>query len=170
MPNASKRVCCHPGCRALASEAMYCPAHQKKRAEERRRDGAKIERWRGSPSERGYDARWRAFRAEHLKLHPYCSACGALANVVDHVVPKEVYEDATEAAARTGVQSMCRSCHNGKTRREQLAAMRASKTGQTGGRARRSSGRVVGVPHGQHSSFMDEFEGAVTATGEGERR
>jgi 5-methylcytosine-specific restriction protein A len=56
-----------------------CSSHERKRDQER-----------GTAHQRGYDARWRAYRKQYLAQHPLCTPCqeeGRLtpATVVDHI-------------------------------------------------------------------------------------
>jgi 5-methylcytosine-specific restriction protein A len=78
---------------------------------------AQIERGRGSAAARGYDARWRAFRADYLRDHPLCinNHDGRIvpATVVDHIItlrlaPHRKYEKAN-------LQALCKRCHDVKT-------------------------------------------------------
>ena len=63
-----------------------------------------------------YNSRkWRAARLNWLKQHPLCVDCSGLARVVDHIVPVRVSKDFWGGP----FQSMCHSCHNAKTKREQ---------------------------------------------------
>lgn len=61
---------------------------------------------------------WRTFRAEYLRVHPYCSCtacaqhgkklCMRKADTVDHVTP-------ARAGNVTRFAAMCHSCHSRKT-------------------------------------------------------
>jgi len=62
------------------------------------------------------DPAWKALRAEHLKAHPRCAACGERATAVDHV--KAWRGDRRLFLARDNLQSLCRSCHSKKTASE----------------------------------------------------
>lgn len=77
-------------------------------------------RQRQTSTGRGYDARWQRARRQHLAAAPLCVACGAAgrvtaATVVDHVRPhrgdERLFWDATNW------QSLCKACHDAKTRR-----------------------------------------------------
>lgn len=123
MPAATDRPCGYPLCPALVSgKARYCVIHA--------RDlGA-----RPSAAERGYDARWRRFRAAFLRRYPLCgmrpvgtvrtdhSACQAsglvrAATVVDHITPVTGPDDPTfyQEGAH---QALCETCHNRKRQQE----------------------------------------------------
>ena len=61
--------------------------------------------------------RWRACRAEHLRLHPWCAVCAALriqspADEVDHVYAKEKMVDPYDHSL---LRSLCKSHHSQKT-------------------------------------------------------
>nr|WP_094247944.1 HNH endonuclease signature motif containing protein [Paenibacillus sp. RUD330] len=84
MPTRNKKRCNKPGCAVLVASG-YCPAHEKQRR-------AQKERHRGTAAERGYDARWRAYRALFLQEYPLCKHClkdeaYTPAEVVDHIKP-----------------------------------------------------------------------------------
>lgn len=66
---------------------------------------------RASPSQRGYDAKWRRIRAAFLKAHPNCDACGAPASHVDHRTPLR------DGGSNKwdNLQPLCASCHSRKT-------------------------------------------------------
>jgi 5-methylcytosine-specific restriction protein A len=76
---------------------------------------------RGSASSRGYGTKWRKARDAWLMAYPLCAeheSKGVLvqANVVDHIVPHggdwKLFWD------RKNWQSLCTSCHNSKTAKE----------------------------------------------------
>jgi len=62
MPDAPLRPCAYPGCAELVARGR-CAAHQRP------------DHVRGTSAARGYDARWKRFRAWFLARHPIC--CGA---------------------------------------------------------------------------------------------
>jgi 5-methylcytosine-specific restriction endonuclease McrA len=82
------------------------------------RERAEREQVRGSAASRGYDRKWRRFRAAWLAEHPLCVMCEAhgavvAAEVVDHIVPHQgdrglFWQDGNH-------QSLCKACHNRKT-------------------------------------------------------
>lgn len=114
MPQALLRVCLgRPDCPNLVT-AGRCP------------DCARAaNQHRGSPSARGYDARWRARRARFLRRYPFCgdrpggvppvmSRCReqglvTAATQVDHVVPhrgnRALFDD-----EQHNWQSLCATC------------------------------------------------------------
>jgi len=65
-----------------------------------------------------YDrACWRKRAAHQLRVEPFCRSCGAVASVVDHVEPHR----GNWNAFRLGdVQSLCKSCHDGGKRFEEV--------------------------------------------------
>jgi len=76
---------------------------------------------RASSSQRGYDARWRKYSRVRLKRDPLCVHCKAhgvlrTATVTDHIVPHrgdyELFWDPDNH------QSLCITCHNQKTAKE----------------------------------------------------
>lgn len=98
------RPCCHPGCPRLVARG-YCDEHRRiKDARDRQR--------RGSATERGYDAAWRAVREQILAAHPTCARCGAPATLVDHVIP---LRRGGHRLDPHNLQTMCRRCHAAKT-------------------------------------------------------
>jgi len=115
MPVSAPTPCRHPACGALVKTgAGYCATHRK--TEQKRIDKA-----RGSSTERGYDSKWRTARAGFLRKHPLCAACErinrtAAASVVDHITPhkgdKDLFWD------RANWQPLCKPCHDRKTARE----------------------------------------------------
>lgn len=70
---------------------------------------------------RGYDSRWRKYRAWYLKRHPLCRHCeekGRLtpATVVDHIEPHK--GDQQKFWDFKNHQGLCKPCHDSKTARE----------------------------------------------------
>ena len=74
-----------------------------------------------SPSERGYDSRWRKARKRFLAAHPLCVECMkegryVKATDVDHIVPhrgnQQIFWD------ESNWQALCHRHHSMKTRRE----------------------------------------------------
>jgi len=58
---------------------------------------------------------WRKMRLAWLKRNPACVVCGYPANVLDHITPVRLGGDFWKGP----FQSMCTSCHNAKSAREQ---------------------------------------------------
>ena len=124
------KPCGFPGCAALVRPpANYCPGHQ-------RAAGARERARRGSAAERGYDARWRAYRAAFLRQYPLCGmrpagaerriALGGIewseckhagrtraADLVDHIAPHR--GDAALFWDGANHQALCFSCGNAKS-------------------------------------------------------
>ena len=93
-----------------------------------------MDRGRGSAAARGYDRRWRAYRASFLARYPLCghrppdapptedSVCQrerrvVAATVVDHIAPVRGREDPRFYDAANH-QALCDLCHNRKRQRE----------------------------------------------------
>lgn len=133
MPNAAQKPCAG-GCGLLVAKGRCqgCSTTQN--------------RQRGSGASRGYDARWRAYRARWLAAHPFCgerhdgslsgehSACvrgGLYIDAqrsgrpmhVDHIVPVNGGQDDPWFWERSNHQTLCASCHAAKSRKEQLLGL-----------------------------------------------
>ena len=72
---------------------------------------------------RRYRADWRRFRKAQLARAPLCAKCGRVGNQVDHIKPLHKiapWDRITrkELLDATNVQTLCRSCHDEKTARE----------------------------------------------------
>ena len=88
----------------------YCAKHKSLHPEEIR-----------SPSERGYDSRWRKARKRFLAAHPLCVECMkegryVKATDVDHVIPFR--GDMSLFWDESNWQALCHRHHSMKTRRE----------------------------------------------------
>lgn len=114
MPTASRRLCAHTGCPDFAVRKGYCTAHLTG-------EYARIERYRGTSTARGYDSQWRKVREQALRRDGYvcvlCSQAGrvSLAQEVDHIIPL------VQGGARldlNNTQSLCAEHHAEKTARE----------------------------------------------------
>lgn len=87
----------------------------------RRRPWYAVDTRRLTPSERGYDARWRELSERYRREHPLCVPC-RLVNVVrpsrcvDHIVPR--HSCAELFWERENWAAMCFSCHSRKTAKE----------------------------------------------------
>jgi 5-methylcytosine-specific restriction protein A len=99
MPRRPGKPCSHPLCPNL-----NCEQHRRER--QRSYDHS-----RGNFRQRGYSTSWDRLRAEYLRHHPTCVACGERAIAVDHVLPK-VRGGSDDSS---NLQALCRSCHSRKT-------------------------------------------------------
>jgi len=104
MPRKLKTPCKHPWCANLTHD-RYCDEHK---------DLYK----RATPSQRGYDSRWRKARTVFLKAHPLCTLCQeknrvTKATVVDHINPHR--GDPVLFWDQNNWQALCKSCHDRKT-------------------------------------------------------
>jgi 5-methylcytosine-specific restriction protein A len=94
------------------AEVSYCEAQAKPAAQQ-------YERWRGSSTQRGYDATWQRLGTAHIRKHPLCVEClkqGSVtaADDVDHIIPFEGLDDPLRLDPRN-LQSLCRPHHNKKS-------------------------------------------------------
>jgi len=76
---------------------------------------------RGTTAARGYDGAWQDIRAAVLRAEPFCRFCFAAgrrtpAAHVDHIRPISV----GGTHARDNLRPLCESCHNRRTRTDQL--------------------------------------------------
>jgi 5-methylcytosine-specific restriction protein A len=108
MPNSAPHPCGQPGCITLVPRGRArCADHERKR-----------DRERGTATERGYDARWRAARRRFLMENPLCDTCNlkgrvAAATVVDHIVAHK--GDQGLFWDETNWRSSCKPCHDART-------------------------------------------------------
>ncbi len=78
---------------------------------------------RPNSGQRGYDRRWRKYRAWYLKANPLCVECLKQGTVrpaehVDHVRPVCGGQADPLFWAEENHQALCASCHGRKTRAE----------------------------------------------------
>jgi 5-methylcytosine-specific restriction protein A len=107
MPVAPKKPCRRPGCPAL-TDAGYCDAHQSLKHEASRQFDAS----RGNSADRGYDARWRKFRAWLLRRRVMCEAlsgCNEPGNELHHVVR---LQDGGDKYDESNIEVLCKSHHS----------------------------------------------------------
>lgn len=76
---------------------------------------------RPGPRARGYDRKWEARRAEHLRLHPWCVACAEegrriRAVAVDHRTP---HRGSRETFERSPLDSLCTDHHNRRKQQQE---------------------------------------------------
>jgi 5-methylcytosine-specific restriction protein A len=109
MPWAPKHPCATPGCAALVERGQSrCHAHRAAYARA-------YDEERGTPAQRGYDARHRAWRQAILARDPICKLCGRVpSTVADHVTPLRL----GGTWALSNGQGVCERCHNRKRGRE----------------------------------------------------
>ena len=128
MPSKPLRPCLHIGCSELVSTG-YCATHKQEKV-------ARYDKYRGTPSQRGYDTRWRNYRLVFLRKHPLCVECERVggvvpATVVDHVIrhsgDMELFWDTTNH------QGLCKSHHDSKTAREDSGFGNKNKVVRRGG-------------------------------------
>ncbi len=126
MPQRPKKVCAAVGCNVL-TRSTHCeecaPAAKLKREEAKRKRQRKIDKQRGSATARGYDSKWQRESKAYLNKNPFCvehlkRGLHVPATVVDHIIPhkgdKKLFWD------RKNWQGLCVSCHNRKTRTEDM--------------------------------------------------
>jgi 5-methylcytosine-specific restriction protein A len=102
------------------SPPRHTPAGHRTR-EQYRRD---LDRQRGTPAQRGYDAAWFKASKAFLAAHPWCVCCGKPATVVDHIRPHR--GDRALFWDRTNWQPMTKPCHDRKTATVDRSAGRGS--------------------------------------------
>ncbi len=70
--------------------------------------------------QRGYDWKWRTFAKKYLASHPVCARCGQPAEVVDHIIPSDVWMKAQGRFEynENYYQPLCQACNKRKGRRE----------------------------------------------------
>jgi 5-methylcytosine-specific restriction endonuclease McrA len=85
------------------------------RQAERKREAEQV---RGTPTQRGYDSHWARISRMKRAECPVCEVCcDAVADDVDHVIPFNGVNDPKRTEWRN-LQSICRVCHNRKTRQQ----------------------------------------------------
>ncbi|MEL6980621.1 MAG: HNH endonuclease signature motif containing protein [Pseudomonadota bacterium] len=159
---AIRRQCAHPGCRALvAIGSTHCARHAPaaeaaKRARGRRHDAQRAEKpWRS-----WYKlAKWRRLRQVQLNREPLCRYCLendilTSAEVVDHKRPHR--GDPVLFWALDNLQSLCKSCHDGRKQAEERAAERTGRGPKIAVEA------ALGTGEGSHIFARDEFDGGVS--------
>jgi 5-methylcytosine-specific restriction protein A len=101
----ARRPCRHPGCHELTNDGL-CEKHRLERGRDR-------ERGRPNSAGRGYDGRWRKFRAQYLRRHPMCEAAGGCDQVATdaHHVVRMV--DGGAQCDEGNLQALCGEHHDG---------------------------------------------------------
>lgn len=108
MPNLPMSPCRFSGCPVIGP----CPAHARPSRplpEVRLYDDR-----RGSSTQRGYGYAWQQRKTALLLARPNCALCGKRAVEVDHRIPKRLGGSDDDQ----NLQSICRSCHAIKTKKE----------------------------------------------------
>ncbi|QBY47018.1 HNH endonuclease signature motif containing protein [Arsenophonus nasoniae] len=111
MPYQPLRRCNEPGCFKRVKSGK-CELHKR---EARKR----LERRRGTNTQRGYSSKWFKYRLSYLQEHPLCVACESNgkctpAKIVDHIIPINGDNDVL-FWWQDNHQSLCLSCHSHKT-------------------------------------------------------
>jgi 5-methylcytosine-specific restriction protein A len=107
----SMKPCNKLGCPNLTRD-KYCEEHIALEKKEYRPDPNK-DKGRPSAAARGYDAKWRAYREDYLRVNTTCKSCGAKATVIDHVIPHKGNKGLFWT--RFNHQPLCKPCHDRKT-------------------------------------------------------
>ena len=120
MPYRPKKACSYFQCPNL-TDGRYCPEHEKLYKQKLQKMKSIYDKQRGSASKRGYDYKWQKARKQFLNEYPLCVNClkeglTVIADVVDHIKPhkgdKELFWN------RSNWQSLCKSCHDRKSAKE----------------------------------------------------
>lgn len=105
MPTRPQRLCLHPGCVEL-TDSSRCEKH-------RRQDDRERDRARPNSADRGYDGRWRKFRALYLASHPICESdegCARKATDPHHI---QRLIDGGAKYDESNLQALCGEHHDG---------------------------------------------------------
>lgn len=113
MPTAPPSRCTKQGCNVLTTEGR-CEAHRRKPWQNRSRHQP-----RGKLAHKDI-----AFKRAHLRLEPNCRGCGSPAEEVDHIRPLSRGGAMFDHA---NAQSLCKGCHDVKTRTENAERQRRSR-------------------------------------------
>lgn len=111
------KPCSKPGCPGLTRD-KYCEEHMalnnqdNKRVKDKARE-REYNKQRGTAASRGYDAKWRAYRQDYLRVNKQCRTCGDKATVVDHIIPHKGNKGLFWT--RFNHQPLCKTCHDRKT-------------------------------------------------------
>lgn len=121
-PEHAPTPCIEAGCFNLVYGAKggRCP-----QCELLERPATPARKARGSPRERGYDARWERRRRRHLAIEPTCRTCanGSLGREVDHVIPHRGAKWLFDLVGN--LQTLCKHHHTKKTNAERITPIAA---------------------------------------------
>lgn len=100
MPTAARRFCLFSNCSNRVPKG-YCAQH------------AALSR---RPTHRDYHTmRWRRYSLDRLSRHPFCAACGRLAEVTDHILSVTTRPDLFWEPSNH--RSLCQRCNAKATHR-----------------------------------------------------
>lgn len=118
MPVRAKSPCRQSGCRTLLDAPGFCTQHRREVFKAQKQSVTEDYKERNRFYQR---KEWKAARALHLQLEPLCRSCrksGRLvaATVVDHII---AIDDGGAKLDQENLQSLCKPCHNRKTRHDE---------------------------------------------------
>lgn len=115
MPKRIKSLCITPGCGGESGKKGRC---DNCRNRGNLPQSASRKAYHEADGHFYSSSRWRAARLAHLSRQPLCVECQALAQAVDHIIPRAAGgADLDEK----NLQSLCLACHARKTRQENPA-------------------------------------------------
>ncbi|MDC9603511.1 HNH endonuclease signature motif containing protein [Xenorhabdus griffiniae] len=126
MPWQPLKRCTYPSCRERVTSGR-CEQHKR---EARRQQDSK----RGTRTARGYSNQWGKYRLMYLKANPLCVICLKAsiytpATIVDHIIPIDGDSDVL-FWPDFNHQSICHSCHNTKTFKQDPITKQKRKRGE----------------------------------------
>ncbi|ERT11881.1 HNH endonuclease [Photorhabdus temperata] len=126
MPWCPLKRCAYPGCKQRVKSGR-CDEHKR---EARRVQDSK----RGTRTARGYSNQWGQYRLMYLKANPLCVICLKAniytpATIVDHIIPIDGDSDVL-FWPDFNHQSICHSCHNTKTFKQDPITKQKRKNGE----------------------------------------
>lgn len=136
----TKKLCSHAGCRSIVDHnndgsSPRCEKHKKSRTPTRSTEERKST-YSHHYNDKGQNLyslyRWKKLRKHKVTLNPFCEHCWlvGIAKPVDEVDHIHEIEDGGEFWDIDNLQSLCRSCHETKTRK--VAAERKKATDRFG--------------------------------------